>query len=59
LQTDRIDLVQHHEVIRFEDPHRIFDDDGANSVLVEARKAIPRAWVGQSCAGDQEGGNRT
>ena len=30
LQTDRIDLVQHHEVIRFEDPHRIFDDDGAS-----------------------------
>src|SRR6266513_2128553 len=26
LQTDRIDLVQHHEVIRFEDPHRIFDE---------------------------------
>ena len=24
LQTDRIDLVQHHEIIRFEDPHRIF-----------------------------------
>ncbi|HKC82233.1 MAG TPA: aldo/keto reductase, partial [Gemmatimonadaceae bacterium] len=22
LQTDRIDLVQHHEVIRYEDPHR-------------------------------------
>ena len=25
LRTDRIDLVQHHEVIRFEDPHRIFE----------------------------------
>jgi aryl-alcohol dehydrogenase-like predicted oxidoreductase len=25
LQTDRIDLVQHHEVLRYEDPHRIFD----------------------------------
>ena len=37
LQTDRIDLVQHHEIIRFEDPHRIFDDDGANAALVEAR----------------------
>ena len=30
LQTDRIDLVQHHEVIRFDDPHRIFDEEGAN-----------------------------
>ncbi len=37
LQTDRIDLVQHHEVIRFEDPHRIFDAEGANAALVEAR----------------------
>lgn len=38
-QTDHIDLVQHHEVIRFEDPHRIFDPEGANAALLEARKA--------------------
>ena len=25
LQTDHIDLVQHHEILRYEDPHRIFD----------------------------------
>src|ERR1700682_4402495 len=38
LQTDCIDLVQHHEVIRYEDPHRIFDqEDGAQAALVEAR----------------------
>ena len=30
LQTDRIDLVQHHEIIRYEDPHRIFDEEGAH-----------------------------
>ena len=24
LQTDHIDLLQHHEIIRYEDPHRIF-----------------------------------
>src|ERR1051325_3251888 len=30
LQVDHIDLVQHHEVLRFEDPHRIFDPQGAN-----------------------------
>jgi aryl-alcohol dehydrogenase-like predicted oxidoreductase len=46
LQTDHIDLVQHHEVIRFEDPHRIFDDDGANSALVEARKAGKVRYIG-------------
>ena len=29
LQTDRIDLMQFHEVIRMEDPYRIFADGGA------------------------------
>ena len=46
LQTDHIDLVQHHEVIRFDDPHRIFDDEGANAVLVEARRAGKIRFVG-------------
>jgi aryl-alcohol dehydrogenase-like predicted oxidoreductase len=46
LQTDRIDLVQHHEVIRFEDPHRIFDADGANAALVEARSAGKIRYIG-------------
>ena len=31
LQTDCIDLVQHHEILRFEDPHRIFDERGRQS----------------------------
>src|SRR5258705_279959 len=39
LKTDHIDLVQHHEIIRFEDPHRIFDEEGANAALVEAQQA--------------------
>jgi aryl-alcohol dehydrogenase-like predicted oxidoreductase len=46
LQTDRIDLVQHHEVIRFEDPHRIFDAEGANAALVEARTAGKLRYIG-------------
>jgi predicted aldo/keto reductase-like oxidoreductase len=46
LQTDRIDLVQHHEVIRFEDPHRIFDEEGANAALVEARQAGKIRYIG-------------
>ena len=46
LQTDRIDLVQHHEVIRFDDPHRIFDAEGANAVLLEARKAGKVRFIG-------------
>src|SRR5919201_2608288 len=46
LQTDRIDLVQHHEVIRFEDPHRIFDPEGANAALLEARQAGKIRYIG-------------
>jgi predicted aldo/keto reductase-like oxidoreductase len=46
LDTDCIDLVQHHEIIRFEDPHRIFDDEGANRALVEAREAGKIRYIG-------------
>jgi predicted aldo/keto reductase-like oxidoreductase len=46
LQTDHIDLVQHHEVIRFDDPHRIFDAEGGNAALVEARAAGMIRYIG-------------
>ena len=46
LRTDRIDLVQHHEVIRFEDPHRIFAEDGAQTALEEAKKAGKIRYIG-------------
>jgi predicted aldo/keto reductase-like oxidoreductase len=46
LQTDCIDLVQHHEIIRYEDPHRIFDEEGANAALVEARRAGKLRYIG-------------
>jgi aryl-alcohol dehydrogenase-like predicted oxidoreductase len=46
MQTDYIDLVQHHEIIRYEDPHRIFDDEGANAALVDARKAGKIRFIG-------------
>lgn len=46
LQTDCIDLVQHHEVIRFEDPHRVFREGGAHEALVEARAAGKLRYVG-------------
>jgi aryl-alcohol dehydrogenase-like predicted oxidoreductase len=46
LRTDRIDLVQHHEVIRFEDPHRIFDTEGAHAALVDARAAGKVRYIG-------------
>jgi predicted aldo/keto reductase-like oxidoreductase len=46
LQTDRIDLVQHHEILRYEDPHRIFDEEGANAALLEARRAGKLRYIG-------------
>jgi aryl-alcohol dehydrogenase-like predicted oxidoreductase len=46
LQTDRIDLVQHHEILRYEDPHRIFDAEGANAALIEARQAGKLRYIG-------------
>lgn len=46
LRVDHIDLVQHHEILRYEDPHRIFDEDGANAALVEARKAGKLRYIG-------------
>jgi aryl-alcohol dehydrogenase-like predicted oxidoreductase len=46
LRTDRLDLVQHHEVIRFDDPHRLFDAEGANRALLDARTAGKLRYIG-------------
>ncbi len=46
LQTDRIDLMQYHEVIRLEDPDRFFADDGAVHALNDAVKAGKVRYVG-------------
>lgn len=46
LQVDYIDLVQHHEIIRYEDPHRVFDEEGANAALIEAREAGKLRYIG-------------
>ena len=47
LKTDCIDLVQHHEILRFEDPDRIFDEkEGANLAMLEAQKAGKLRYIG-------------
>jgi aryl-alcohol dehydrogenase-like predicted oxidoreductase len=46
LKTDRIDLVQHHEILRYEDPYRIFDKEGANAALLKAKKAGKIRYIG-------------
>ena len=46
LQTDRIDLVQHHEIIRMEDPDSIFKEDGAMEAFTEAKKQGKLRFIG-------------
>src|SRR3989442_3760197 len=46
LQTDRIDLLQFHEVIRDSDPDRIFAKGGAIEAVLEAKKAGKICFVG-------------
>jgi aryl-alcohol dehydrogenase-like predicted oxidoreductase len=46
LQTDVIDLLQHHEVIRLEDPDRIFAEGGAQEAVVAAKKAGKVRFIG-------------
>jgi len=46
LQTDVIDLVQFHEVIRMEDPDRIFAPGGAIEAAIAARQAGKIRYIG-------------
>jgi predicted aldo/keto reductase-like oxidoreductase len=46
LQTDRIDLLQFHEVIREKDPERIFAAGGSMDAALEAKKAGKIRYIG-------------
>ena len=46
LQTDVIDLVQFHEIIRMEDPDRIFGAGGAMEAAVASRQAGKIRYIG-------------
>ncbi len=46
LQTDRIDLLQFHEVIRDTDPDRIFASGGGMEAVLEARKQGKVRYIG-------------
>ena len=46
LQTDRIDLLQFHEVIRDSDPDRIFAAGGAFEAVQQAQKAGKVRYIG-------------
>jgi aryl-alcohol dehydrogenase-like predicted oxidoreductase len=46
LQTDRIDLLQFHEVIRIDDPDRIFAPGGGMEAALEAKQAGKIRYLG-------------
>lgn len=46
LQTDHVDLLQFHEIIRMNDPDRIFAQGGAMEAFLEARKAGKLRYIG-------------
>jgi predicted aldo/keto reductase-like oxidoreductase len=46
LQTDHLDLLQIHEVIRDNDPDRIFAEGGAAEAMLAARKAGKARYLG-------------
>ena len=46
LQTDHVDLLQFHEIIRMDDPDRIFAPGGALEAVLEAKKAGKLRYIG-------------
>ncbi|MDQ3649189.1 MAG: aldo/keto reductase [Acidobacteriota bacterium] len=46
LQTDRVDLMQIHEIIRLEDPDRCFNEGGTMEAILEAKKAGKIRYIG-------------
>jgi predicted aldo/keto reductase-like oxidoreductase len=46
LQTDHLDLLQFHEIIRMNDPDRIFAPSGAIEAAMEARSAGKTRFIG-------------
>jgi aryl-alcohol dehydrogenase-like predicted oxidoreductase len=46
LGVETIDLVQHHEILRYEDPHRVLDPEGAQAALEAAKPAGKLRYIG-------------
>jgi aryl-alcohol dehydrogenase-like predicted oxidoreductase len=46
LQTDHVDLMQFHEIIRLDDPDRIFAEGGAMEAMLAARQAGKLRFIG-------------
>ncbi len=46
LKVDHIDLLQHHEVIRYDDPDRIFNEGGSMEAVLAAKQAGKTRFIG-------------
>jgi aryl-alcohol dehydrogenase-like predicted oxidoreductase len=46
LKVDHIDLLQHHEILRYDDPDRIFEEDGAMEAVLAAKQAGKVRFIG-------------
>ena len=46
LQTDHLDLCQFHEIIRMDDPERVFADGGALEAVLRAREQGKLRYIG-------------
>ena len=46
LKVDHIDLLQHHEILRFDDPDRIFNEGGAMQAVLAAKQAGKVRFIG-------------
>ena len=46
MRTDRIDLIQHHEILRFDDPDRVFAEGGAMEAFLDAKQAGKLRYIG-------------
>jgi len=46
LKVDHIDLLQHHEVLRYDDPDRIFNEGGSMEAVLAAKEAGKIRFIG-------------
>ena len=46
LGTDHLDLLQHHEILRMEDPDAVFAKDGSMAAVLDAQKAGKVRFIG-------------
>jgi Aldo/keto reductase family len=46
LKVDHIDLLQHHEILRYDDPDRIFNEGGSIEAVLAAKQAGKVRFIG-------------